>query len=266
MSEPVHLLAAAYALDALDAEERADFEAHLPGCPDCTVEVAQFQATAASALGATAVEPPAAMRQAVLERIAVTEQVPPQPASAGRGARQGGDDRAAQPASADVVQLESRRRRASTILAVAAGVLVVLVATLSVLLVQSRHDQQTQATNAAAVASVISAPDAQSVSGQIAGGGRGAVVMSASRGEAVFLAQGVAPPPNGHVYELWYLAGNGSAMPAGTFSPNANGQVAQLMPARPASASQVGLTVEPGGGSSKPTTTPVLAVPLPPAA
>jgi anti-sigma factor RsiW len=35
----IHQLAAAYALDALDDRERAEFEAHYPTCPVCRPEV-----------------------------------------------------------------------------------------------------------------------------------------------------------------------------------------------------------------------------------
>ena len=35
--------AALYALDALDGDERAAFEAHLPGCEECQGEVASYR-------------------------------------------------------------------------------------------------------------------------------------------------------------------------------------------------------------------------------
>ena len=41
-NDQLHDLSAAYALDALDEEERAAFEAHLADCEDCRAEVASF--------------------------------------------------------------------------------------------------------------------------------------------------------------------------------------------------------------------------------
>ena len=41
----IHQLAAAYALDAVDERERAEFEAHYPTCPVCRPEVAGFRET-----------------------------------------------------------------------------------------------------------------------------------------------------------------------------------------------------------------------------
>ena len=47
MTSELHHLAGAYALDALEESERAAFEQHLASCDWCTVEVADFRATAA---------------------------------------------------------------------------------------------------------------------------------------------------------------------------------------------------------------------------
>ena len=43
----IHHLAAAYALDALDARERAAFEAHYPSCEVCRADVLEFRSTLA---------------------------------------------------------------------------------------------------------------------------------------------------------------------------------------------------------------------------
>jgi anti-sigma-K factor RskA len=65
----IHELSAAYALDALDADERGEFEEHLRHCPECREAVASFQETA-SAL-AHHVEmppPPPSLRDRILEQ------------------------------------------------------------------------------------------------------------------------------------------------------------------------------------------------------
>jgi anti-sigma-K factor RskA len=65
----IHELSAAYALDALEPAERAEFEEHLVHCPDCRQAVAAFQETAASlAYDAEMPAPPPALRERILER------------------------------------------------------------------------------------------------------------------------------------------------------------------------------------------------------
>ena len=65
-TESIHDLSAAYALDALDDDERRAFEEHLAGCERCRDEVASFASTA-EALGYAA--GPAAPRAALRDRI-----------------------------------------------------------------------------------------------------------------------------------------------------------------------------------------------------
>ncbi|HEY1175361.1 MAG TPA: zf-HC2 domain-containing protein, partial [Phytomonospora sp.] len=47
MSDDVHTLVGAYALDALDDLDRARVERHLGRCPSCAGEAAELTATAA---------------------------------------------------------------------------------------------------------------------------------------------------------------------------------------------------------------------------
>ena len=68
MDDTLHDLSAAYALDALDADEREAYEEHLAGCASCREDVAAFSATAAEL--AFAVEPgtpPPALRGRILD-------------------------------------------------------------------------------------------------------------------------------------------------------------------------------------------------------
>lgn len=65
-----HALAGAYALDALEAAERARFERHLASCPTCPGEVRGFAETAAVLGLAAAVTPPPALKGRVLADVA----------------------------------------------------------------------------------------------------------------------------------------------------------------------------------------------------
>ena len=64
----IHELSAAYALDALSADERQEFEEHLAHCEECRASVAAFHDTAASlAHGIEAQQPPPALRGRILD-------------------------------------------------------------------------------------------------------------------------------------------------------------------------------------------------------
>ena len=66
--ESLHELAAGYALDALDDDERAAFEQHLAECEQCAADVLAFRETAALlAYAEEGPELPAALRERVLE-------------------------------------------------------------------------------------------------------------------------------------------------------------------------------------------------------
>ena len=77
MADEIHLFAGLYAVDALEGDELATFEAHLATCAECQAEVAQFTEVTAALADGSAMPPPASARAAVLARIADTPQDPP---------------------------------------------------------------------------------------------------------------------------------------------------------------------------------------------
>jgi anti-sigma-K factor RskA len=65
----IHELSAAYALDALEPEQRAGFEEHLLRCAECREAVSLFQETAAAlAFGTDAPAPPPALGRRIMEQ------------------------------------------------------------------------------------------------------------------------------------------------------------------------------------------------------
>jgi anti-sigma-K factor RskA len=68
-----HELAGPYALDALEAAERARFERHLRRCATCPAEVRGFAAVAASLGLAAATTPPPALKGRVLADVAALD-------------------------------------------------------------------------------------------------------------------------------------------------------------------------------------------------
>ncbi|MYS10193.1 anti-sigma factor, partial [Streptomyces sp. SID6041] len=112
-----------------------------------------------------------------------------------------------------------------------------------------------------AVAEVLAAPDAKVSTTRLEGGAVGTVVVSSSLDRAVFAASGMAPPPAGKVYQLWYDDG-GTMRSAGLMDPGATAE-ATLLEGPVRQASGVGVTVEPAGGSPSPTSDPVAVLALP---
>jgi anti-sigma-K factor RskA len=73
----------------------------------------------------------------------------------------------------------------------------------------------------------------------------------------------VAPPPSGHVYEVWLKAGHAAPVPANVlFSVSATGGADVTLPRSLRGVSQVMVTPEPDGGSPSPTHAPVIVATL----
>jgi anti-sigma-K factor RskA len=247
MSPDIHTLTGAYAADALPEDERRAFEQHLAACEACAQEVAELQATAAR-LGAASYEPPPArLKAAVLAEIDEVRQEPPR--------------RPAQDAGATSRPGRFGGGRWSGVALPAAAIVVVAVLGLSAVVANLNtrvHEVETRATQ---LTDVLAASDAQLIDTEGPAGSRARVVVSASRGEAVFLASGMDPAPQEHTYELWLIHDAG-ATPAGLFDVDERGRATRVMTGDLGSTLAIGVTVEPEGGSPQPTTDPVMVVEL----
>ena len=71
----MHDLVAAYAVDALDDSERAEYEAHLVDCADCREELAQLSDAAASVAETVSVTPPPELKERVMTAVATDSPV-----------------------------------------------------------------------------------------------------------------------------------------------------------------------------------------------
>ncbi|WP_042366433.1 anti-sigma factor [Streptacidiphilus neutrinimicus] len=251
-SADLHMLAGAHALGALEDHERSAFEDHLTNCEACSAEVGEFLATSARLALASAEPPPAAMKHQVLHRIAQVRQEPPKV-----------DLPAPRPhRSASVV---SRGTAFALAASIAAAVGLGCVAAWQYTQAQDarHHAAQTDA-QAAQIAAVLSASDAETVVGNVGGAGQGAraaVVASRSQNRAVFLTTGLPALPSGKTYQLWFNDA-GAMRPAGLVAPGAANQTVLLKgPIGPAQG--MGITVEPVGGSVHPTTAPIALMTFP---
>jgi anti-sigma-K factor RskA len=113
-----------------------------------------------------------------------------------------------------------------------------------------------------AVEAVLSAPDARLLTRATADGGRASVVVSRSRHALVLTTSGLPVLPVAKVYEVWFMA-PGRIRAAGLLSSPTGGRTAPLLASGLAAGDRIGVTVEPAGGTARPTTTPILVMSLP---
>jgi anti-sigma factor RsiW len=220
-----HDLTAAYALHALDAEEREAYEEHLAQCARCRDELAQLQESAAAlAWAVEAPAPPAPLRARILAE-----------ATAGRE---------------NVVPLPLRARRvwqaAAAVAACTAVGLGIWAATLHNSLGTARaHESALQ---------IAADPASHTVAIQ---GGHGMVAV-ARNGVGVLVVDRLPVAPDGKTYEAWVIPRGGKPVRAGTFEGGDGMTMVELqMPVPPGAT--VAATVERDGGVDAPTTKPFLS-------
>jgi anti-sigma-K factor RskA len=251
----IHALSGAYALDAVDDDERVEFERHLATCADCRAEVESFRATAVQLSTMVDTTPPERLREQVLRDISTVRPLPPEVSrEAGDRIEATSRDRAAGPpteAPTRVSRLADARRRSNRWVAAAAAV-VVLGGGGALAITQPWRTSQTQNDIAA---QVQQAPDAQRYQQTLADGSTVTIVRSPSVGRAVLVTQNLATPPNGQTYQMWLQAPGGSFASAGLVPPGSNETV--VLQGDAATATGAGVSVEPSGGSPQPTTTPI---------
>ncbi|MEO3972933.1 anti-sigma factor [Streptomyces sp. CAU 1734] len=243
-TEGTHTLTGAYALDALSGEEHEAVTAHLAECADCAREVREFAATAARLAGAVSRPPPDRVKAAVLARIDTVRQLPPRV-----------------PAQRAAIPLTAVLRRRAFMVAASLTVTALLGGTALWQYQRAedaRRDTRQTAQRLSDLTSVMTAPDARTVTGRTPGGTKATVIVAKSRDRAVFVAEDLPAAGAGKTYQLWYAKGD-AMRPAGLVGRDG----AILMSGSVGDASAVGLTLEPAGGSSRPTTDPLMVMALP---
>lgn len=224
----IHTLSGAYAVDALDEEERARFEEHLSACESCREEVASLQEAAALFGEVATAEPPAGLRERVLAGAETIRPLPPVPD----------------------LKAVRRRRRWAGFLAAAAAVGVI---TGGAIIVSDRDGGSPQ-TQISLADQVIAARDAEHVTVDLEGGASLTVYRSRAENRAAIVTRKMPAAPDGKVYQLW-LQKKGQMVPAGLMS--GGGDQALVLDGAVAGATAAGITVEPVGGSRQPTSDPI---------
>ncbi|SKB32998.1 Anti-sigma-K factor RskA [Arthrobacter sp. 31Cvi3.1E] len=246
-------LAEIYALDAVSDDERAMIDDYVKDAP----EGAEFfqrvrEARETLAVSFTAQdEPPAGLFGNIMERITQEATAPAAAEPAAPAAVSPAvDDLAAARAKREERQRAGGARR--WIVGVAAAAVIGLGGIGLGAYVSAQNDPVNQ---------VLQAQDVQKQSAPVPGGGTATISASSAKDSFVVLMDGVAPAPEGKVYQLWTLPKDGSApVPQGTMDAQTLSKPAVVKGL--SSASSVAITVEPAGGSQAPTSAPVLVVAL----
>ncbi len=267
--DELHTLTGSYALDALPPDELDEFERHLTHCGSCAAEVRGLRETAARLAQAVAEQPPAQMRAQVLAAAQRTRQLPPvtserhaQPAArsirSARSARAARSARSPRPARVWIPRISVGVAAVSLALAVVFGVArsntQQQLSTIKGQLSSAQlHNQQ--------IDSVLAAGDLRLVSNKTSLGGSVSAIVSPTLARLVVVSSGLPALPAGKVYELWLL-GPSVAQPSGLLTAAEHGRTVPVVASGYVKGYSLGITVEPAGGTLKPTTTPIVTMPL----
>jgi len=235
----IHSLSGAFALDALDDVERAQFARHLATCAECRAEVRSFSETAAHLAEMESQEPPPGLRARLLADIATVRPFPPEAPAADQ-------------APGRAAPVVTSRRRALPML-VAAVVALILAAGGAAVWHPWTGSRTTVADQ------ILRAPDAVKIVEPVPGGGRLTIVRSASLKRAVMIADHVPEPRAGTTYQLW-LQQPGQGMVSAGLMPDST--VPTVLTGDVATAKVAAITVEPETGSAHPTSDPIAVFPL----
>ncbi len=229
--EEVRELLGAYALDALDADERSQVEAHVLTDADARAELHALQ-LGASWLAQSSERPPEEAWDRIASRLDVEDLT------------------AVETVSSNMVELSTRRsitRTTARVSAIAAAVLAVVV------LVGGVRSAVVDDTNVSDTALAAAARAARTTPGATKlplrdDDGRVAATAVVLPGGTGILTADLPTLSDRHTYELWALSDDGS-VPLGTFGPGARARVFHA----DGPMSGMAVTDEPVGGSAKPT-------------
>ncbi|GEP34752.1 hypothetical protein NSZ01_25200 [Nocardioides szechwanensis] len=232
MSSDIHALSGAYAVDALDDIERAQFERHLAECDACRSEVESLREASAMLAETAAAAPPAALRDRVLAGIETVRPLPP------------------------VVPITTERRTRRFPALVAAAAVVTLIGVGGTVW-QPWSDETSQSVSAAD--RVLSDPAAITEEVKLTGGGSVTLTRSELYDAAVIQAEDMPRLSSDEVYALW-LQHDTDMVPAGSMT----GAEAEpiVLEGDAATADGAGITVEPLPVPQEPTTTPIAYFPF----
>jgi anti-sigma-K factor RskA len=224
--------AAAYVLSALEQQEVERYRAHLDGCAACSADVARLQPVADSL--ATSVPHAVASKELRARVMASVRSEAELLHAAGAGA-----DRP------EPARPRWRMRRPQLLVtAVAMGVGLLI----GVLVVGTGSQTPTTHVTSAQLASLPLGAKA---------------VLRQTGSHAELVVSGVSQPPRGKIYELWLARSGAAPQPTSAlFGVTRAGDASVNVPGNLAGVRQVMVTAEPLGGSSHPTSSPIIVATL----
>ncbi len=192
-------LLGAYALDAVDPDEREAIERHLVDCPRCRAEVAEHREVASYLSHSGSAAP-----EGVWDRIAAELEPPAPPmrmtilptGEAAMAPDAPGDE--AEPSVTAIGNAPSARRASRPMMAVLAVAACIVVILGAVVVVQSRIDRGQTIEDLAADASGTS-----KLRVDLAGDAGSAEAVVGADGTGYLIMDGVGAPQDGDVYQLW---------------------------------------------------------------
>jgi anti-sigma-K factor RskA len=224
MSQDPHDHLAAYALDALDDDERERFERHLEQCDECSEQLALLrEPVAALAYAAEGPAPPEALRG----RIVASAHAEPR---------------------APVIRLQRRNRAFTAVAGVAAVAAAVAIGLgLWANSLSNSLDRERSANDAFQKAAQLLGAKAST---RPLIGADGSLLV-ADDGRAAMVICGLANAPSDKTYEAWVITGE-TPSPAGLFRGGSDCRAVELTRPVPGNAT-VGVTIERAGGAESPT-------------
>jgi anti-sigma factor RsiW len=264
--QDLHALTGAYALDALDGSELTRFNRHLDRCQSCASEVRGFREVATAMAFAATTEAPAEMRDRVMAAVARTRQVPPE-------IRTHVGPRRARGTAPWIPWLSGVVATAAVVVAVFFGLAQAHTQNElnaarnqnhALASAQVRAEQELDAAREhdQALAEILGAPHVRLLSQGTSQGGVAVVVLDAATRKLAVATSGLPALPAGQVYQLW-LIGPVRVVSAGLLPTARSGVTTPVVATGIVKGDKLGLTVEPAPGTNQPTTTPILALPLP---
>lgn len=263
-----HELAAGHALHALSADDERRFSLARAEHPEWQSEVDHDEETAAAlATAVEPVQPPPALRGALLAQISTMAQEPTAPDRSGPGdaalestASVTGDAATQdESASGPAASGTASPRRWSRVMFTLAACLVLLVGGgIATSIVVS---QLQRPASVVALDDIRSAPDAEQATVRLDSGATATAHWSGTLGEAVLVASGLDRPEKGKTYELWFVRGD-KPVSAGVFE-TVDGKATALLAGDMKAGDAIAVTVEKAGGSptGAPTSDPIVVIP-----
>jgi anti-sigma-K factor RskA len=242
-------LLGAYALDAVDGEERTELEAHLESCPRCRAELDSLRDVAA-AMGNSVEPPPEGLWSQIAVRLPELQgdqEPPPMPRLVGEG-----DSPFRSPAP-HVGSKPRRRAMFTTVGAIAVAAAAVAIV-LGIGLVRADNKvsnlQSAQAAPSAAVTAALTAPGHRVITLDAGTHGQQAQVVVLPSGQGYLVSSTLPALTKGRTYQLWAIEGN---QPISLGLLGAAPSHAAFTMAGSTRPSHLSITAEPAGGSVFPT-------------